>query len=161
MNRERLKKIFGVGPLGALISLVLLALTAGIDRYADVGDIAPRAAALRWVGGFLVILGLVLHGWSFMTLRAWWGRDQLCTKGPFRYLRHPMYAAWISLIAPGVVLIVNRWSYVIWLVVLHILWHRLVAREEDTMGRVFGDTYRRYAGRTGRFWPRLFGRFAD
>jgi protein-S-isoprenylcysteine O-methyltransferase Ste14 len=161
MDFERLKKIFGVGPLGALMSLVLIAIAAGVDRYADLGAITRHGTAAGLAGGLLMILGIGLHGWSFMTLRAWWGRDQLCTGGPFRFVRHPMYAAWISLVAPGLVLILNRWILVIWLVGLHVLWHGLVPREEHTMIRIFGDAYRTYASRTGRFLPRSSNRSSD
>lgn len=158
MYRSRLKKIFGVGPLGALISLVLLAITAGIDHYAGLGTITRYAGAAHLAGWLLVILGLGLHIWSFTTLRAWWVEDQLCTQGPFRLVRHPMYAAWISLIAPGVVLILNSWIYLVWLLAVQILFNRLVLREEETMGRLFGDAYRTYASQTGRFLPRFLNR---
>jgi protein-S-isoprenylcysteine O-methyltransferase Ste14 len=108
---------------------------------------------MPWIGGLLVIFGLGLHGWSFMTLRDWWQNDKLCTRGPFRFPRHPMYAAWISLIAPGVVLILNRWMVLLWLAALHPIWHWLVRREERTMEQHFGKVYREYAAGTGRFLP--------
>lgn len=155
MHGDRLKKIFGVGPLGASISLVLLAITAGIEHYGDFGAITRHTQLVYWLGGILVVLGLGLHVWSFMTLRHWWAQSNLCTQGPFRYFRHPMYAAWITFIATGFVLLVNACAYLVWLVLLHPLWHALVCREEKSMCRLFGDTYRRYAARTGRFFPRM------
>jgi protein-S-isoprenylcysteine O-methyltransferase Ste14 len=154
MHLGRLQKIFGVGPLGVLLSFGLLAIAAGIDHSCGFGGITRHTTATHLAGGLLVALGLGLHGWSFLTLRAWWGLCRLCTHGPFRYVRHPMYAAWISLIAPGAVLILNRWIYWIWLLALHVIWHILVRREEATMCHLFGDTYRTYAARTGRFLPR-------
>jgi protein-S-isoprenylcysteine O-methyltransferase Ste14 len=158
MRRDRLKKIFGVGPLGAVISFGMLAVAAGIDRFIGFAAINRYTAQVHLAGGLLVALGLGLHGWSFLTLRAWWGQSRLCTQGPFRYLRHPMYAAWISLVAPGTVLILNRWIYWVWLLALHGIWHVLVRKEEATMCHLFGDTYRTYAARTGRFLPRWPGR---
>jgi protein-S-isoprenylcysteine O-methyltransferase Ste14 len=161
MHRDRLKKIFGVGPLGALISLGLLAIAAGINHYAGFGAITRHTSLVHLLGGLLVVLGLGLHIWSFVTLRSWWEQNRLCTHGPFRYCRHPMYAAWISLIAPGAVLILNRWLFLLWLLALHPIWHGLVKREEHIMYHLFGDTYRIYAMRTGRFLPRLTNRSAD
>lgn len=161
MNRLSYKKIFGIGPLGGLITIGLLLAALWIDRYAALGEITRFGTAARLGGALLVVLGLGLHGWSFMTLRAWWGQSMLCTQGPFRFFRHPMYAAWISLICPGAVLILNRWILLVWLVVVHVIWHRLVTREEATMGRLFGDTYRDYASRRGRFMPRLPPRPGD
>jgi protein-S-isoprenylcysteine O-methyltransferase Ste14 len=149
-----LKKIFGVGPLGGLISVGLLLVAAWIDRPTGSGAITQQTALIRWIGGLLILGGLGLHLWSFVTLRQWWVENRLCTRGPFRFVRHPMYAGWISLIAPGMVLILNRWIYVLWLAVLHPVWHALVRREERTMTALFGDVYRRYAARSGRFLPR-------
>jgi protein-S-isoprenylcysteine O-methyltransferase Ste14 len=154
MSRPSLKKIFGVGPLGGLISVGLLFIALGLDRYTASPVISSHTLLMRWIGGLSIVLGLAVHGWSFMTLRDWWLADRLCTRGPFRYVRHPMYAGWISLIAPGVVLMLNRWIFVGWLAVLHPLWHALVGREERTMEHLFGDVYRDYAARTGRFLPR-------
>jgi len=155
MHRDRLKKIFGVGPLGALISFGLLAIGAGANYYSGFGAITRHTTLVHLAGGLLVVLGLGLHIWSFVTLRNWWEQSRLCTHGPFHYFRHPMYAAWITFIATGFVLIINAWIYLVWLVLLHPIWHALVRKEEKTMRHHFGATYRSYAARTGRFFPRM------
>jgi len=41
---------------------------------------------------------------------------------------------------------------------LHPIWHVLARREEKIVMDAFGDEYRRYAARTGRFVPRFRGR---
>jgi protein-S-isoprenylcysteine O-methyltransferase Ste14 len=155
MSRPSLKKIFGVGPVGGLISAALLLVAVWIDRHAGLGTISQHSLLIRWIGGLLILCGLGMHVWSFMTLRQWWVESRLCTQGPFRFVRHPMYAGWINLIVPGVVLVLNRWIYVLWWAALHPLWYLLVCREERTMERHFGGLYRSYAARTGRFIPRL------
>lgn len=158
MKPDNTHKIFGIGPLGALLSLLLLALFAGIDRWTGHPHLMRDRALLQALGATAIGLGLGLHGWSFATLRRWWLEDQLCTQGPFQFFRHPMYAAWISFICPGVALCLNSWVYLVWALVLHPLWHNLVGREEKTMEAVFGNEYRDYASRTGRFILRLFQR---
>jgi len=155
MNRDKLRKIFGVGPRGAAVSLLLLALSAGVDRWLGHPVLANRAAFLRAIGLALVLLGLGLHGWAFSTLRHWWKEDRLCTGGPFRYFRHPMYAAWITFVSFGAALCLNSWVYVGWVFLLHPIWHRLVKQEETAMRERFGEVYGNYAWRTGRFLPRI------
>jgi protein-S-isoprenylcysteine O-methyltransferase Ste14 len=155
MGPDRLKKIFGVGPLGAAVSLLLLALSAKVDRWLGHPVIADDAALLRAIGIALLLLGLGLHGWAFVTLRHWWREDRLCTGGPFRYFRHPMYAAWITFVSSGGALILNSWVYAGWVILLHPIWHGLVKREEAAMRERFGEAYGNYAGRTGRFLPKL------
>ena len=109
--------------------------------------------AIRATGALLIISGLGLHFWTLWTLRYWWVNDQLCTLGPFRRFRHPMYAAWITLISLGIALYLNSWVLLFWVVLLHPIWHRLVKPEEIMMIERFGDDYRVYAERTGRFVP--------
>ena len=150
----RFQKIFGVGPLGALLSLFLLALLGGLDRLAGQPAIAQHPGFLYAAALVLILSGAGLHVWSFMTLRSWWRDDRLCTRGPFRFVRHPMYTAWITLIVGGLVLTCNSWIMLAGPAILHPLWHRLVPQEEKMMTTVFGDAYRQYADRTGRFLPR-------
>ena len=154
MNITRLQKIFGVGPLGALMSLLLLGLLVGIDRLAGQPAITGRPVFLLAPALVLILAGAGLHVWSFLTLRNWWQNDRLCTRGPFRFVRHPMYTAWITLIAGGASLALNSWVMLAAPVLLHLLWHCLVWREEKMMAAVFGDVYHDYAGGTGRFLPR-------
>jgi protein-S-isoprenylcysteine O-methyltransferase Ste14 len=151
----RLRKIFGVGPAGAAISLLLLAVFAWMNARLGPLAISTHAAAIKALGGLLVALGLGLHFWAFSTLRSWWANDELCTTGPFAYFRHPMYAAWITFIASGTALWLNSWIYLLWVMLLQALWHRIVKKEENSMKDTFGETYRRYARRTGRFVPVL------
>jgi len=55
----------------------------------------------------------------------------------------------------GVALVINSWVYVLWALLLHPIWHVLANREEKIVEDVFGDEYRHYAARTGRFVPRF------
>ena len=142
-----------MGPRNAAISLVLLALFAWADLMIGHPAIMLNAAPMKAAGAVLVILGLGLHFWAFSTLRRWWTDDKLCTMGPFKFFRHPMYAAWITFISSGVALYFNSW-----VLLLHPIWHKLERKEETTMLDKFGDVYRDYARRTGRFIPQMLNR---
>ena len=155
MSLGTYKKLFGVGPLGALITLLLFLLTWWVDRSSEHIAMMNRPFFLRCLGILLIGFGLFLHMWTFFTLKNWWQKDQLCTGGPFRYFRHPMYAAWVSFISMGVALMLNSWVYVFWSVALHPIWHLLARREEKIVADAFGDQYRRYAATTARFLPRF------
>jgi protein-S-isoprenylcysteine O-methyltransferase Ste14 len=109
----------------------------------------------KTVGILLIILGIGLHCWAFFTLHKWWSDDELCTSGPFKYVRHPMYAAWISLICPGVALHFNSWFFACWVILLHAIWHKLVKKEETAMMSKFGEVYDDYAKKTGCFFPKV------
>ena len=147
--------MFGIGPLGALITVLTFVGAWLVDQRTGHLQLLANPFPPRCLGGFLIVSGLFLHGWTFFTLRNWWQREQLCTTGPFRYFRHPMYAAWVTFISMGVALGLNSWGYVFWALLLHPIWHVLAKREEKIVESVFGQEYRLYAARTGRFVPRL------
>ena len=155
MTLSHYKKLFGIGPLGTLISMLMFVAAWLMDLWMEHPQIQANPVCLRWVAGFLIVSGLCFHSWTFVTLRNWWKSDQLCTKGPFRYFRHPMYAAWVTFISMGVAFWLNSWVYVFWALLLQPIWHALAKREEEIVEDIFGDEYRRYAARTGRFVPRL------
>ena len=158
MSLSRFQKIFGVGPVGALVSLILVAAASWMDQLLGHPTLLTHAVPLKLVGVGLCIAGLGLHAWTLWTLRNWWLKDMLCTEGPFKWLRHPMYAAWITFVSFGVALFLNSWVFLILAVLLHPIWHRLVMQEEKIMLTSFPDEYPNYSIRTGRFIPRIFNK---
>jgi len=153
-GQNKLKKIFGIGPMGATISIFLLAIVVWADSSIKLPIAVDYAVLMKTIGIALAIFGLGLHFWSFFILRNWWVDEILCTRGPFKYFRHPMYAAWITFICPGAALYFNSWFYLFWVLLLQLLWHKLVKKEEIIMIDTFGDIYKDYAKRTGQFFPK-------
>jgi protein-S-isoprenylcysteine O-methyltransferase Ste14 len=152
---SKYKKIFGVGPFGAIISVTLLVIAWWIDHILGHVPIWANALFMKIIAVALMVIGLGLHLWTGWTLRNWWVNDQLCTRGPFRYVRHPMYAAWISFVALGISLYLNSWIFILWYILLQPIWHWLVVPEEVMMENTFGSEYQKYVERTGRFIPKL------
>jgi protein-S-isoprenylcysteine O-methyltransferase Ste14 len=106
----------------------------------------------------LMILGGILLLWSsWKVLLAAQKRGKLATTGPYSYIRHPQYSAFI-LVMLGFLL---QWPTIVTAVmfpVLTILYVRLaVSEERDSVAR-FGADYLRYAEHTPRFIPKLGGR---
>ena len=152
---NKLNKIFGVGLKGAGISIVLLLLAIFINQKLDGSSIINHSIILKLVGAVFVIMGIAVHLWTAWTLRNWWIKGQLCIVGPFKYFRHPMYAAWITFISFGTALFLNSWVYIVWAILLHPIWHRLVSKEEQIMVELFANDYIVYAEQVGRFIPRI------
>ncbi|MBI5767749.1 MAG: isoprenylcysteine carboxylmethyltransferase family protein [Verrucomicrobia bacterium] len=116
---------------------------------------------LRLLGVPLGATGSALFAWMFRHLglnvtstsvpRA---AATLVTSGPYRWVRHPMYSAALLLVIATALLTAN-------LVVLAgglAMFALLAARsriEERRLVEKFGDAYRDYQARTGRFIPRL------
>jgi protein-S-isoprenylcysteine O-methyltransferase Ste14 len=66
-----------------------------------------------------------------------------------------MYAAFYPLSVAFFLLTANWFIGLSWLAVLTLVVVRRVPREEAAMISHFGDAYREYASRTGRFLPRI------
>jgi protein-S-isoprenylcysteine O-methyltransferase Ste14 len=156
MNLKKTEKIFGVGLQGVIISLASLLIVVYVDQAIIKTSITDHSLFMKIAGSIFVVTGLVLHFWTVWTLRNWWIKNQLCMLGPFKYFRHPMYAAWISLISLGLALYLNSLLCIFWAMLLHLFWHWLVIKEEKMMLEIFKDEYNEYAKRTGRFLPRIW-----
>ena len=153
-------RLFGAGPAALFSGCVIMAGCAWADRCLGRVPLGIEPAYLRIASVILAGLGLALHAWSILTLRKWWEASALCVTGPYKWFRHPMYASWATFILPGAALWLDSWICLAGIVLIHAAWHFIVMPEERMMLDLFGDEYRRYAARTGRFVPRLWRRIA-
>jgi protein-S-isoprenylcysteine O-methyltransferase Ste14 len=146
--------------------VLFLWMLAAIVLYAInpawLGAVAiPLPAWLRWLGVGLSVAGLLLLIWVHHTLGRHWSTNlqlreghTLVTSGPYRWVRHPMYTALFSFFV-GLALLSATWLVVLLVgVAIFVLWAR-IGKEETMMIEQFGDEYRAYMRRTGRFWPRF------
>ncbi len=120
----------------------------------------PLLVWLRWTGvGLAVIAGWLLV-WMFRTL----GRNltdtvvtrkqhTLVTTGPYRWVRHPFYSSAALLILGNSFAAANWFFFVAGCLMLLLLVIRTRKEEQNLIAR-FGDEYRNYMQRTGRFVPR-------
>lgn len=157
-----------VGALyGAGLAIVLL---LGVPW--DIG----MPTAVRLLGVPLVVTGLAMAAWVIrfrgpvpvlgstyttllkllrrIPLAAPSGRmEPLVVAGPYRWVRHPLYAGVIALTF-GIALLVDRTFAWLGAIALS-LWFELVLApfEERELLVLFGPTYRDYMGRTRRFLP--------
>ncbi len=80
---------------------------------------------------------------------------QLVTKGPYRWIRHPLYAgALLELFLLGI-LAGNWFMLALWALGAFVFRFVVIPKEEANLTRVFGDEYKEYMGRTGALLPRL------
>ncbi len=150
------KRLFGIGPLALLISLFLLGLLWLLDRLFGPAAILNQPKPFKLLGIAFIGVWICWHSWAIKTIKEWWGRSRLCTSGPYRFVRHPMYAGGIFLADVGVVLLLNSWIVLVWPILIYPIWSVLVRREEKLMESVFGEAYKTYASHTGRLVPRFF-----
>ncbi len=116
---------------------------------------------LRWVG---VGVGAVAGGLLVWTLRTL-GKNltdtvvtrrehTLVTSGPYRWVRHPFYDA-VALCVVANSLAAANWFLFLAGGLLFVLIMVRTRKEEENLVARFGDRYRAYMQRTGRFLPRM------
>jgi len=155
MKQTSFNKIFGSGPVGVLISLVLFYVADLLNKRIGSLPISNNPFLLKFLFCVSTSFALIIIIWSFRSLPASDRGNKLCTSGPFKYVRHPLYAAFLSVFNIGLALYLNSYVYVAWAVLLHPVWHYIVGFEERLMTDVFGEAYVEYQKKTGRFIPKL------
>jgi protein-S-isoprenylcysteine O-methyltransferase Ste14 len=118
-------------------------------------------AWLRWIGAGLIAVACGLLVWTLLCL----GKnltDTVVTRqthtlvihGPYRWVRHPFYDS-AALLALALSLITANCFFFMTGVVLFCLLIIRTRTEEENLVARFGDSYRAYMERTGRFLPRI------
>ncbi len=158
-RQEGLFVLATLRPLGIASMLGLIAYMVNPAWMAWSAVSLP--AWLRWLGVGVGAVGGSLFIWTMHTL----GKNltdtvvtrkehELVTGGPYRFVRHPFYCAAILAILANSTVAAN------WFILLTgglgclVLVFRTNKEEENLIAR-FGDDYRGYMERTGRFFPRL------
>jgi protein-S-isoprenylcysteine O-methyltransferase Ste14 len=116
---------------------------------------------IRWLGiaiGILCTLGIY---WLFSSIgtgitptSATRKEHKLVTSGPYRWVRHPLYTVGSSMfVAFG--LMADNWFIIALGILAFIGMAMRTPKEEANLVEKFGDEYREYMKRTGRFFPKL------
>ena len=121
----------------------------------------PEPPVLAWAGVGLAGIGLAIRitamaqlGTRFSPLVAMQREHSLETRGLYGWVRHPGYlGAWLA--AFGGALAFHSALGLPAVLLMGWLLQKRVTREEALLERHFGEAYRGYRARTGRFLPRL------
>ncbi|MGW8251833.1 MAG: methyltransferase family protein, partial [Anaerolineales bacterium] len=79
------------------------------------------------------------------------------TYGPYRWVRHPLYTVGFMMFI-GLSLLAANWFIALMLVLGFVPLAMRTPIEEAHLVERFGDEYRRYMRRTGRYLPRFGGK---
>lgn len=151
--------------LGALIAFevatfVVYGLAPGWLSWAEI-HLAPP---VRWSGAIVGACSLLLFVWvhhslgqNFSSLLALRDDHTLVTRGPYRWVRHPMYSAFYLLHIAVFLLSANAFIGLTWIAGLTGIVVLRIPVEERMLAERFGLTYVAYMERTGRLLPHIFG----
>jgi protein-S-isoprenylcysteine O-methyltransferase Ste14 len=119
---------------------------------------------VRLIGLALIVFGSWLLCVSHKVLGGNWSPclnlkksnpKKLVTKGPYRYIRHPIYSTSFILII-GFWLFIDNWFFGgLPLIYQLILYSTNINKEEQILIKRFGQKYQNYMKKTGRLFPKF------
>ena len=149
--------------LCGVLAWALLAAYLMIPTWVSWSSLA-LPAWLRWAGAPLALLVVPpLLFWTFHSLGKYLTdtvvtrrEHTLVTHGPYRWVRHPFYVV-VVLWGLAISLLTANWLLALLGIAAVTMLVIRTRVEEAKLAERFGDEYRAYARRTGRFFP-LLGR---
>jgi len=160
---ERFMWIIWVPTIAAWIALPAIALSEsdspiwGVPSWADgtIWSIVRWVAAIDAVACFaFTVVCWIKMGKSWAMANVPNADSELVTVGPFRWVRHPIYALSVVMMA-NTFLVLLTWPMLLF-ATLHItLMHLKASSEEKFLLEKYGQAYANYMKRTGRFLPKM------
>jgi len=152
-----LMTVIKVGGLILWLSPLVYLLNPAWMAWSKIG--LPES--VRWLGIGIGISCVFLIYWLFSSLgsgitptSATRREHTLITSGPYHWVRHPLYTVGSAMfISFG--MMADNWFIAALGILTFILMAIRTPKEEANLIQKFGDEYREYMKRTGRFLPRL------
>ena len=166
--RDQRKIDFQEGPLSlaagsvaALVTIVFGAEYIFSPGTFDFAYLIPFPIWLRWTGTVMLAAGIILlafahhHlGRSFHSLIMTKQDQAFVDSGPYRWIRHPIYTAYLMNYIGGGLLAGNCVLTSIPVLMFGLLVAMRMGREEQVLIDQFGEPYIDYMRRTGRLFPK-------
>ena len=156
-----------------LVFLLLVNPLAGVllatGRLAaiDPGHVVIHEAWMRMTvqiaGLAIYVIGFAVMAWALIALRRSYQlgglaprpEDRMVTSGPYRVIRHPMYAA-VLLISFGLACLTQSLIGLAVLGIYLVLLHLLIPSEESRLLTAYGESYAAYRRDTRRLVPFVY-----
>lgn len=162
-SREIMREASGLTYDPWMVRWIIIFAVADLAVFLDYGHWhllpALEIPALQWLGLGLYFFGALWLIWVDRYLARQFSGDLtarwVMDRGPYRFLRHPRYAA---LILSRVAFALALASILAWVFALGWLWVniRRIQLEEVHLKKIFGAEYDAYAARTARLIPGLW-----
>jgi protein-S-isoprenylcysteine O-methyltransferase Ste14 len=137
---------WGVGLKLAFFSVLYSLIIVALHLY--YGEKLRIYAIPYWilatVGVALTAIGLIFLVAARKKIKRAFDTGTLCTIGVYSMCRHPVYASWVILIVPGLVLLSDSWAGLTIPLVMYVILRILVSKEEQSLDQKFGDEFRSY-----------------
>jgi len=149
--------ILSIGILGYFVTLILYLFYLPLVLWFSI----TLSSTVRWLSVIISFMCIPLLYWIHSTLDKQYAAilaiqedHALIETGPYRKVRHPMYTIFI-IFSIGIALITSNLAIIVFSLILSSSFPSIAKTEELMLIDSFGDEYRSYMDRTGRFFPPL------
>ena len=149
-------RLWNVGPPGLLFSLAII---HGLHHAEQTFLLKTLSLSSGWFFALITLTtldALILLFWVLFSLPPKNRGIKLSKKGVYGFIRHPIYTAIVYHIPILCALSWGSYLILLFLPVHHIIWGKLVEREEKYLIGIFGQEYLDYMNEVPRFipWPK-------
>jgi protein-S-isoprenylcysteine O-methyltransferase Ste14 len=150
-----------VNPLAAI--LLVTRRLATIDPTHMTVDEPWILMVLEFVGLVMYVIGYLLMAWALITLGRNYqlggiaprSEDKMVMDGPYKLVRHPMYAA-ASSISLGLACLTQSWAFFCVFCIYLVLIFLLIPMEEDGLRKAYGEQYAAYQQKAKKLVPFVY-----
>ena len=151
--KEQFWHFFGIGPFGIIITILTWLIVISVENFLKIPQmIIHPVLRIALLSIFMVDTLYLLIGGNYHLMKSGRG-ENIAKKGPYQFIRHPIYSVWIFSFTGIVAMVFYSWGIIISVIPISISWSWLVQREETEMLNKFGDEYKAYIEQTGQFLP--------
>ena len=160
VQREGGRGVLMVRVVGFFALMAFLGMYLAGMRWIDAFRF-PLPYWLRWLGFIIGLLAVLFWTWTQVHLDTQWSAQlqltqehHLVTSGPYARIRHPLYVGMFGWCL-ALVLLTANWIFlaICGLSIAGLVWR--IPKEEQMMLEAFGDEYKAYMQRTGRYFPKF------
>jgi protein-S-isoprenylcysteine O-methyltransferase Ste14 len=151
-------RLAGLLGLMGFVAIIIYVIKPGWLSWATL----PLPLWSRWIGVVIALSGFALLQWAQNTLGKNWSdtprmikEQSLVTSGPYRFIRHPIYMAFLLILWPTLLISANGFIGLAWIGMTVLEITSRIGFEEALMLEYFGDQYRQYMKSTGQLFPKF------
>jgi len=152
-RKNQVGRFFGIGPLGIVITVLIWFIVYYFEIVLNVPKmIIQPTFRIALMSIFMIDALYLLIAGNYYLSKSGRGKE-IVKKGPFQFIRHPIYSVWIFSFTGILAMIFYSWGLIISAIPISLAWSWLVQREETEMIEKFGNEYMSYMEHTGQFLP--------
>lgn len=159
-DKDREEKSFQL-ILAAILVSILLTIILTLLQIGNVS--AQREILFKNIGLIIYGLGIILRYWSSILLGKYFTRSvsvkseqTLVSRGPYRWLRHPLYLG-LLLLTTGVPIYLGNLPAILFsLVFMFFALNKRIKYEERLLEKTLGEKYRRWKKNRAKLIPFLY-----